>query len=144
MVHPLHDLLLTVQHLVRTLLEDVALEVVLVVGFPRLRTHVAEVFGASAGHEVAAHWPLNCLFAPRAHLGIASNPLGIRLLSEHLLQPLLLLLALARVVVIALASEAKHLPTHTLDRIDSQLVYLDAVHTVSPSTKLVVSVGCYE
>lgn len=79
-IHPLHHFLLTVDYLVRTLLIDVALEVVLVVRFPRLRTHIAEVLTAGAGHEVATHRPLHRLFAPWANLSIARNPFSIRLL----------------------------------------------------------------
>ena len=113
---------------------------VFVVGLPRLRAHVAERFAARAGHEVAPHRPLDCLLAPRAHLRVCRYPLRVRLLRQHLLLPLLFLLAFARIVVVALAAEAEHLPAHALHRVNRQFVNFDAVSAIGPSAKLVVSV----
>ena len=54
-VHLFHDFFLAGHHLIWFFFVDVAFEVVFVVGLPGLRTHVAEIFAAGAGHEVAAH-----------------------------------------------------------------------------------------
>lgn len=70
MADALYGLLLTTCLIVRLLLVDVAIEVVLVIGFPGLRAHIAERFTAGTGHEVATHGPLNCLIAPGTDLGV--------------------------------------------------------------------------
>ena len=99
-VHFFHDFFLTVDHLIWFFLVDVALEVVLVVGLPRSGAHVAEVLAAGASHEVAAHRPLDRFFAPGTHLSVGADPLRIRLLSHHLFDPIRLLLAFARIVIV--------------------------------------------
>lgn len=69
-IHSFHDFFLPVDDVIWFLFEDMAFEVVFVIWLPRLRTHIAETFAASAGHEVATHRPLNCLLAPGTYLGI--------------------------------------------------------------------------
>lgn len=103
MVHALHDLSFSVHLVVLPFLEDVALEVVLVVWLPGLRTHVAEMLTTSTGHEVAAHRSFHCLLAPGAYLGVLGDPLGVGFFFEHLLHPLFLFFTFAGVVVITLA-----------------------------------------
>lgn len=116
---------------------------ILMIRFPWSRTHVAETFAASACHEVATHRSLHCLVAPRTDLSILGNPFGIGLLTNYLLGPFGLLLARARVMIIALAAEAKNFPTSTGYRIELS-VDADAIATINPSTKLVLSVGSDE
>lgn len=98
--HALHYFLLSIDSLIGAFLIDVAFEMVLMVWLPRFRTHVAEIFTTSACHEVTAHRPFHCLLAPRTDLGVLGNPFSICLLAHHLLNPLHLLIALARIVVV--------------------------------------------
>jgi len=98
--HALHYFLLSIYGLIWPFLIDVAFEMVFVIWLPRFRTHIAEIFTTSAGHEVTTHRPLHCLLAPRTNLSVLGNPFSIRLLAHHLLNPLHLLIALARIVVV--------------------------------------------
>lgn len=138
--HPLHDLLLAGDLLVGFLLVDVALEVVLVVGLPGPRAHVAEVFSAGAAHEVAAHAPFHRLLAGGTNLSVVADPLGVSFLGHDLLGPHPLLLALAGVVVVRLALEAKDLSAGAPNCLNVGLVDANAVRAVSSRAKLVVSV----
>ncbi len=140
MTHPLHRLLLTIHHLVRLLLVNVALKVVLVIRLPRLRTHVAKRFAASAGHEVATHRSLHRLLTPRTDLSVGSNPLSISFLRNDLLNPFALLVTFARIVVIALTPETKNLSANTLDSINIDLIHLNTVSTVHPRAKLIIPI----
>lgn len=108
-IHTLHHLLLTIQHIVRLLPENVTLEMILVVRFPRLRTHIAEVFATCARHEITTHRTLHSFPAPGTYLGILGDPLGISLLLDHLVHPLVLLITLTGVMIVTLAAEAEDL-----------------------------------
>lgn len=139
-IHAFHDFFLAVDDIIWLLFEDMALEMVFVVWFPRLRAHVAEALAAGAGHEVAAHRSLNCFFAPGTYLGILGDPLGIGFLLHDLLDPLCLFLAFARVVVIALAPEAENLSA-VADYCIELCVDFDAVATIDSRAELIVAIG---
>lgn len=142
-IHAFHDFLLAIDNIIPFFLKDVTLEVVFMVGLPRVRTHIAEVLATPACHEIAAHRSLYCLLTPRTYLRILRNPLGISFFLHHLLDPSCFLLAFARIVIIALASEAKDLTTGTFNCIELH-VHLNAVATISPSAELIITVNCYE
>jgi hypothetical protein len=114
---PLHGLLLTTSLIIRFLLVDVAIEVVLMIRLPRLRTHIAETFPASTGHVVAAHRSLDCFVTPWTNFCVLRYPLCIGLLSEDFLDPTCLLLTVARIMVITLAPETEDLTTCASDRV---------------------------
>lgn len=142
-IHAFHHFFLSIDNVVWLLFEDMALEVVLVVWLPRLRTHVAEAFAAGAGHEVAAHRSLNCLLAPGTDLGVLGDPLRIGLFLHNLLDPLALFLALAGVVIVALAPEAEDLSA-VADYCIELRVDFDAVAAVDSRAELIVAVGSDE
>lgn len=143
MVQSFHDFLFPINHIVWTLLKDMAFEVVLVVRLPGLRTHIAKTLATSAGHEVTTHWSLYSLITPRTNLSVLGNPFRIRLLWNNLLDPFALLFAGARVVIIALAAEAEDLAASTEHSIYWS-VHLNAVAAINPCTKLVIAVSCDE
>lgn len=143
MIHAFHDLFLSIYDIIWLLFEDMTLEVILVVGLPRLRAHVAETFAAGAGHEVAAHRSLNCLLAPGTDLRVLGDPLRIGLFFHDLLDPLGLFLALAGVVIIALTPEAEDLAAVADDCIELHVDF-DAVAAVHSCAELVVAIGSDE
>jgi hypothetical protein len=114
-VHAFHYFFLSVQLVVKLLLEDVAFEMVLVVGLPGAGAHVAKALTACASHKIAPHRPLHCLLAPRTDFSILGNPFGIGLFFDNLLDPLGLFLALAGVVIVALTPEAEDFPASAGD-----------------------------
>lgn len=139
-IHALHDFFLSIDYVIWFLFEDMALEVVLVIWFPRLRAHVAEALAASAGHEVATHRSLNCLLAPGTYLGILGDPLRICFFLHNLLDPLGLFLAFTRVVIVALAPEAEYLSA-VADYCIELCVDFDAISAVNSRAELIVAVG---
>jgi hypothetical protein len=143
-VQSLQNFLLFIQLVIGLLLENVALEMVSVVRFPRLCTHVAETFAASTSHKVAALISFHCLFTPRTDLRIHRYPFGISFLRNHLQLPLSFLLTLARIVVIALTLKAEYLFAIAGHYLDSWFIQFDAVSTVCSWAKLIAFVCSYE
>jgi hypothetical protein len=143
MIHLLHHFPFSVDFIIWFFLIDVAPEVVLVVGLPRLRAHVAETFAAFADHEVAAHRTLHCLPAGGTDLCVLRDPFGIGLFLYHLLHPLCLLLAFARVVVVALAPKTEDLAAVALDCVLG-VVDFDAIAAICARAELIVSISCDE
>jgi hypothetical protein len=143
-VQSLQNFLLFIHLVIRLFLENVTLEMILVIRFPRLGTHVAETFAASTSHKVAACRSFHCLLTPRTDLRIHRYPFGIGFFRNHLQLPLSFLLTLARIVVIALTFKAKYFAAYAGHRLDRWLIYLNAVSTVSPSAELIVFVCSYE
>lgn len=139
-IHSFHDLFLSVDNVIWFLFEDMAFEVVFVIRLPRLRTHIAKTFTASAGHKVATHRSLNCLLAPGTYLGILGDPLRICFFLHNLLDPLGFFLAFARVVIIALTPETEYLSA-VADYCIELRVDFDAVTAVDSRAKLIVAVG---
>lgn len=137
MTDPLHGLFLTTGLIVRFLLIDMAIEVVLMVRLPRLRTHITETFAACTGHVVAAHRSFNCLVTPRTDFSVLRYPLCISLLTKNFLNPTVLFLTVARVMIITLASETKDLATCTSHCVQGG-IDLNAISAVHSSTEPIV------
>ena len=111
MINLLHDLFLTVDHLVWFFLVNMALEMIFVVWLPRSRTHITKILATSASHEVATHRSLHSFLAPWTYLSICTDPLRICLLCQHLFEPFRFLLTFARIVIVRHTPKAEYLPT---------------------------------
>lgn len=143
MADPLHGLFLTTGLIILFLLVDVAIEVVLMVRLPRLRTHVAKAFPTCTSHIVTAHRSFDCFVTPWTDFSVLGYPLCISLLSQNFLDPTCLFLAVARVMIITLASKTKDLSTCTGDCVQRS-VYFDAITAVNSRTKTIVLIICNE
>ena len=117
-----------------------AFKMVFMVRLPGTRTHVTEVLTASTRHIVATHGPFNCLFTPWAYLSISTYPFSISLLTHDLLNPFNLLVTLARVVIITHTPETELFTADAPNYTNIDLINLNAITTVSTSTKLIISI----
>jgi hypothetical protein len=107
MIHAFHNLFLSIYLIIGPFFENVALKVILMIGLPRLRTHIAKALSTGACHKIASHTSFDSLFAPWTYFSVIRDPLCIRFFFQYLFHPFGFFLAFARVVVIALASETK-------------------------------------
>lgn len=129
-------------------LVHVALEVVLVVGLPRSRTHVTEALAAAAGrcasHEVAAGRPFDVLVAPRADLSVEAKPFSVCLFLLNDVFPLAGLEAIAGPMHLLPTLKAETGTAAALNLLECSLLRADALVAVSTGTELHFAVGLYE
>lgn len=140
MVHSFQSLLLSIHSLIRFFFVNMAFEVILMIWFPRLRTHITEVLPTGAGHKVTPHRPFHSFPTPRTDLSISRNPFSISFLRYYLLTPPSFLIAFARVMVVTLTPETKDLSTTAFDSINIELVNFNAISTINSRTELIVTI----